>query len=95
MTYLFDVIGILKYHIAHNHYIGFYRNFIDGFGNISHPLNKLTSENVPFVWSQECELAFEDLKSRLAAKPVLAFSCLGKEFVVNVISNLSNLRCCL
>ena len=64
--------------------IGFYRNFIDGFGNISHPLNKLTSENVPFVWSEECKLAFENLKSRLAAKPVLAFPCLGRNFVVDV-----------
>ena len=64
--------------------IGFYRNFIDGFGNISHPLNKLTSENVPFLWSEECDLAFENLKSRLATKPVLAFPCPGRNFVIDV-----------
>ena len=29
---------------------GFDRNFIEGFGNIAHPLNKLTSDNVKFVW---------------------------------------------
>ena len=64
--------------------IGFYRNFIDGFGNICHPLNRLTSENVQFVWSEECAVAFEGLKARLASKPVLAFPCLGKDFIVDV-----------
>ena len=46
--------------------IGFYRCFIDGFANISHPLNKLTSDNVTFKWDEQCESAFNELKSRLA-----------------------------
>ena len=63
---------------------GFYRNFIQGFGNISHPLNRLTSDNVVFAWNDDCEEAFKKLKECLSSKPVLAFPRLGEEFIIDV-----------
>ena len=63
---------------------GFYRNFIEGFGNISHPLNKLTCDNVSFLWDDACEAAFNDLKRCLMSAPALAFPRLGEEFIVDV-----------
>lgn len=63
---------------------GFYRSFIKGFGDICHPLNQLTSDNVVFEWSNECESAFTELKRRLCSEPILAFPRVGEEFVVDV-----------
>ena len=63
---------------------GFYRNFIPGFGDIAHPLNRLTSDNVKFAWDDSCEEAFRQLKHSLASEPVLAFPRIGEEFVVDV-----------
>ena len=64
--------------------VGFYRHFIRDFADISHPLNVLTRDNVLFYWDTKCELAFEELKSRLLSKPVLAFPRIGEEFIVDV-----------
>ena len=63
---------------------GFYRNFVKGFGDISHPLNLLTRDNVKFEWTDECEASFRKLKECLASEPVLAFPRLGEEFIVDV-----------
>ena len=52
---------------------GFYRNFIEGFGDIAHPLNRLTSDNVKFLWDRACDKAFEQMKQCLTSEPVLAF----------------------
>ena len=63
---------------------GFYRNFIRGFGDISHPLNKLTCDDIKFEWNEHCEKAFNDLKLCLTSEPVLAFPRLGEDFIVDV-----------
>ena len=62
----------------------FYRSFIKNFGNISHPFNKLTSDNTPFVWTDECEVAFSELKRCICSDPILAFPRIGEGFVVDV-----------
>ena len=63
---------------------GYYRNFIPEFATISYPLNRLTSVNVEFTWSEECEKAFNELKKRLITKPVLAFPKFNEEFIVEI-----------
>jgi hypothetical protein len=63
---------------------GFYRNFVKGFGDISHPLNVLTRDNVKFEWTDDCETAFRTLKTCLSSEPVLAFPRLGEEFILDV-----------
>ena len=62
----------------------FYRTFIKDFAEISHPLNKLTSDNVDFEWTDDCENAFNTLKQRLCSEPVLAFPQVGQKFVIEV-----------
>jgi len=59
---------------------GYYRRFIEGFSTIASPLTKLTRKEVRFVWSEECELSFRELKERLTSAPVLALP-LGTERV--------------
>jgi hypothetical protein len=51
---------------------GYYRRFIEGFSTIASPLTKLTRKEVRFVWSEECEASFQELKERLTSAPVLA-----------------------
>ena len=63
---------------------GFYRSFIHNFAEICQPLNKLTSETVPFQWDDYCETAFHALKHKLSSKPVLCFPKLGESFIVEV-----------
>jgi len=59
---------------------GYYRRFIEGFSTIASPLTKLTRKEVRFVWSEECEPSFRELKERLTSAPVLALP-LGTERV--------------
>ena len=63
---------------------GFYRSFIQDYAVISEPLNKLTCDNVPFLWTNQCESAFKELKRRLTSQPVLAFPKLNETFTVEV-----------
>ena len=63
---------------------GFYRSFIQDYAVISEPLNKLTCENVPFLWTNQCESAFKELKRQLTSQPVLAFPKLNETFTVEI-----------
>ena len=63
---------------------GFYHNFIRDFATISQPLNELTCDNVPYLWTKECESAFQILQQQLLSRPVMAFPQLGTQFVVEV-----------
>ena len=49
----------------------FYRRFIKGYSGIASPLHALQGKDVPFVWTKECDDAFETLKTRFTSYPVL------------------------
>ena len=51
----------------------YYRRFVHNFAKISSPLNRLTCKDVVFVWTPECEEAFNELKRRLCSAPILAY----------------------
>ena len=40
----------------------YYRHFIHRYADIARPLTDLTQKHVPFVWSSECETAFQMLR---------------------------------
>lgn len=50
----------------------YYKKFIKEFSEIARPLTILTRKNQLFVWSPECQEAFETLKQALLSVPVLA-----------------------
>ncbi len=52
-------------------FANFYRRFIEGFSQVARPLFDLTKKDVPFRWSPECDVAFEELKKRIVSAPVL------------------------
>ena len=60
----------------------YYRRFIPKFAKIAHPLHQLIRKDVPFTWSEDCQVAFDELKDRLTTAPVLAYPDFAKDFVL-------------
>lgn len=65
-------------------FANYYRKFIKNFAEIALPLNKLTKrkELNDFVWTDECQQAFDKLKTSLIKPPILQYPDFSKEFVI-------------
>lgn len=74
---------------------GYYRRFVKGFARIAGPLHQLTggsgkkskaSSNRPpkFIWTAECDQAFEELKQCLTSAPLLGYPDFTKTFLLEV-----------
>nr|GFC08184.1 hypothetical protein [Tanacetum cinerariifolium] len=50
---------------------GYYRRFVEGFSRLALPLNKLMCKGEKFVWNEEREKRFEELKQHLVSAPIL------------------------
>ena len=50
---------------------GFYRRFIKDFSAKARPLCTLLAKDVPFTWSQACDIAFTKLKNMLVSPPIM------------------------
>nr|GEU47152.1 putative reverse transcriptase domain-containing protein [Tanacetum cinerariifolium] len=50
---------------------GYYHRFVKGFSRLALPLTKLMLKGEKFVWNEEREKSFEELKQRLVSAPVL------------------------
>jgi hypothetical protein len=61
---------------------GYYRRFIPDFSKISKSITELLKNQVKFVWSSDCEEAFQTLKRLLTTAPVLAQPDIEKPFDV-------------
>ena len=60
----------------------FYRCFIQGFSEITRPLNELLKKVRKFEWTAECQQAFEELKTRFTSEPVLMLPDQTKPFQI-------------
>ena len=60
----------------------YWKRYIKDFAKIINPLNKLLRKSVPFVWTDECEIAFNSMKTKLTTAPILQFPDLNKEFTL-------------
>ena len=63
--------------------VGYYRIFIKDFAKIAAPLHKLTRKEIKFVWTQECEEAFNKMKQLVSTYPVLRLPDFNKEFFLS------------
>ena len=61
----------------------YYRRFIPDFAQIAEPLYRLTDKGKTFQWTASCEVAFDELKSKLTTSPILAFPDPNFEFIVD------------
>ncbi|RUS72498.1 hypothetical protein EGW08_019752 [Elysia chlorotica] len=69
---------------------GYYRKFVKGYSALAKPLHQLLvghrhkNPSITKLWSEECQHAFESLKSALTSAPVLAYADFSKPFVLEV-----------
>lgn len=69
----------------------YYRKFIPRFAAIANPLHNLTRRDTVFLWSPECQRAYEELKSRLTSAPVLAYPNFKLDFVLETDASVQGL----
>ena len=59
-----------------------YRKFIEHYADIAEPLVRLTRKKVDYVWDEDCQLAFERLKTMLISSPILSRPEFDREFIL-------------
>lgn len=52
-------------------FAGYYRKFVQDFLRIAEPITRLTRKDAEFVWTEEYQAAFEELKISLTSAPIL------------------------
>ena len=63
---------------------GYYRKFCFNFSTVAEPLTSLLQKKRKFVWSKDCQNAFEKIKSLLLSAPVLKAPNFEKPFKLQV-----------
>lgn len=62
----------------------YYRKFVKDYSKYAKPLYDLTKQDKKWLWTDDCQRAFEELKSRLTSAPILAYPNMeGEEFVLD------------
>jgi ribonuclease HI len=74
---------------------GYYRRFIEGFSKLAKPMTALLEKNAKFMWSDKCQVNFEELKKRLITAPVLVLLDLSKNFSIYYDASHLGLGCVL
>ena len=69
----------------------YYRKFIQNFSIIADPLFKLLKKNSKYIWSNECEEAFENIKECLLNDPILSYPDFKKEFIIRTDASLKGI----
>jgi hypothetical protein len=74
---------------------GYYRCFVEGFSKLSGLLTALTRKNALFLWTDECEQSFQELKWWLVTAPVLTLPSESCRFVIYSDASRKGLGCVL
>ncbi|GMF40664.1 unnamed protein product [Phytophthora fragariaefolia] len=73
----------------------YFRRYIPGYAAISAPIERLKAKGVPFVWNDDCEAAFLQLKRKLVEPPILVYPDFSKRFKLYVDSSKLAMGACL
>ena len=63
---------------------GYYRKFCYNVSVIAEPLTNLLSKRIKFIWTNDCQKAFDILKAILKNEPVFLAPNFAKEFKLAV-----------
>ena len=74
---------------------GYYRRYLPHYADVTLALTSLLKKGVKFVWTEEAEKAFLDLKSRLSSGPILRPPDFEKQFCVAVDASNFCVGACL
>lgn len=61
----------------------YYRRFVKDFSYIARPLHRLTESKQKFLWTKDCEDAFNQLKEALTSAPILTYPQPDKQFILD------------
>ena len=53
--------------------VGYYRKMIKNFAALAEPLNALLKKDTLFLWTAQCQIAFDALRCKLMEGPIMAF----------------------
>src|SRR3984893_10129722 len=65
-------------------FANFYCHFIHGYSDIITPMTHLTQKNIPWLWSDNCQSAFDSLKSAFSSAPILSHFIPGALLIVEM-----------
>src|ERR1700731_4119812 len=63
-------------------FANFYCHFIHGYSDIVTLMTRLTQKNTPWLWSDDCQSAFDSLKSAFSSAPILLHFIPGSPLIV-------------
>ena len=64
-------------------FVGYYLRFVKDFAQIARSLHRLTERPTNFVWTAECQDAFDELRRCLTSAPILAYPDFSRQFVLD------------
>lgn len=62
--------------------VSYYRRFIPEFSKIAKPLTHLLKKDIQFLWENQQQVAFDELKHKLTSAPVLIYPDFSKPFIL-------------
>lgn len=65
-------------------FANYYRRFIENFSGLTRCITKLTGKRVDFVWTKQCQVAFDTVKQKLMSPQILAYPDFSKPFKITV-----------
>lgn len=71
--------------------LSYYRKFVPKFADIARPLHKLTESKAEFLWSSDCQQAFDKLKRALSSCPILSYPNNEELFILDTDASNSGL----
>src|ERR1041385_141612 len=74
---------------------GYYRRFIENLSKLAKPMMELLKKENKFVWSEDCDTSFQELKKRLVTAPILCLPDIHKDFQVYCDASRRGLGCVL
>jgi transposase InsO family protein len=75
--------------------VSYYAKFLPSFAEVAMPLRNLLKRDVEWVWSHECQQAFERLKDMIAKPPVLAHFDVEATTIVSCDASGTAIGACL
>jgi hypothetical protein len=69
----------------------YYRRFIKDFAQIADPLYKLLKKDTPYMWTQDQQKAFENLRDKLTQAPIVQYPNFNKPFFLYTDASITRL----
>lgn len=73
----------------------YYKHLVEGFSTIVALLMQLNCQDIPFFWSEKCDVNFQRLKELLTTTPILTLLVEGEGYTVYYFASRIGLGCML